>query len=93
MRYEKLEAEFVDRDFLQFTNGEHEGDIVLCATDELIDITNKIRLEQGNTDLVGLDYDNEVYYNFYLMFDTRKKSVNKRMQNEDLEKIIRTNGN
>ena len=59
MRYEKLEAEFVDRDFLQFTNGEHEGDIVLCATDELIDITNKIRLEQGNTDLVGLDYDNE----------------------------------
>ena len=75
MRYEKLEAEFVDRDFLQFTSGEHEGDIVLCSTDELIDITNKIRLEQGNTDLVGLDYDNEVYYNFYLMFDTRKKSV------------------
>ena len=75
MRYEKLEAEFVDRDFLQFTSGEHEGDIVLCATDELIDITNKIRLEQGNTDLVGLDYDNEVYYNFYLMFDTRKKSI------------------
>ena len=75
MRYEKLEAEFVDRDFLQFTSGEHEGDIVLCATDELIDITNKIRLEQGNTDLVGLDYDNEVYYNFYLMFDTRKKNI------------------
>lgn len=75
MRYEKLEADFVDRDFLQFTSGEHEGDIVLCATDELIDITNKIRLEQGNTDLVGLDYDNEVYYNFYLMFDTRKKSI------------------
>ena len=75
MRYEKFEADFVDRDFLQFTSGEHEGDIVLCATDELIDITNKIRLEQGNTDLVGLDYDNEVYYNFYLMFDTRKKNI------------------
>ena len=75
MRYEKLEADFIDRDFLDFTNEEHEGNIVLCTTDELIDITNQIRLEQGNTDLVGVDYDNEVYYNFYLMFDTRKKTV------------------
>ena len=75
MRYEKLEADFIDRDFLDFTNEEHEGNIVLCTTDELINITNQIRLEQGNTDLVGVDYDNEVYYNFYLMFDTRKKTV------------------
>lgn len=75
VRYEKLEADFIDRDFLQFTSEEYEGDIVLSATDELIDITNQIRLEQGNTDLVGVDYDNEVYYNFYLMFDTRKKTV------------------
>lgn len=75
MRYEKLEAEFVDRDFLQFASGEYEGDIVLYPTNELIDITNKIRLEQGNTDLVGPDYDNEVYYDFYLMFDTREKIV------------------
>lgn len=75
MRYEKLEADFIDRDFLDFTNEEHEGNIVLCTTDELIDITNQIRFEQGNTDLVGVDYDNEVYYNFYLMFDTIKKTV------------------
>ena len=75
MRYKKLEADFIDRDFLDFTNEEHEGNIVLCTTDELINITNQIRLEQGNTDLVGVDYDNEVYYNFYLMFDTRKKTV------------------
>lgn len=54
---------------------EHEGDIVLIATDELIDLTNKIRKEQGNTDLVGIEYDNEVYYNFYLMFNTEKKSI------------------
>ena len=73
MRYEKLEADFVDRDFLQFTSGEHEGDIVLCATDELIDITNKIRLEQGNMDLVGLDYDNEVYYELPI---TEEEKVN-----------------
>lgn len=75
MRYEKLQVDFIDRDFLQFTNKEHEGDIVLCATDELIDIANQIRAEQGNTDLVGIDYDNEVYYNFYLIFDTSKKNI------------------
>ena len=75
MRYKNINADFIDTDFLCFTSDEHEGNIVLVATDELIDITNKIRLEQGNTDLVGLDYDNEVYYNFYLMFDTKKKSI------------------
>lgn len=75
MRYEKLEIDFVDRDFLEFTDDEHKGDIVLVATDELIHITNSIRKKQGNTDLVGVDYDNEVYYNFYLMFDTSTKEV------------------
>lgn len=75
MRYEKLIADVIDRDFLQFTDKEHAGDIVLFGTDELIDITNEIRKEQGNTDLVGVDYDNEVYYNFYLMFDTCKKKI------------------
>lgn len=44
-------------------------------TDELINLTNEIRKKQGNTDLVGIEYDNEVYYNFYLMFDTEKKSI------------------
>lgn len=75
MRYEKLQIDFIDIDFLQFTDEEHEGDIVLCTTDELIDITNQIRLEQGNIDLVGIDYDNEVYYNFYLMFNTSKRKI------------------
>lgn len=75
MRYEKLYIDFVDRDFLDFTNNEHEGNIVLCATDELIRLTNNIRKEQGNEDLVGVDYDNNVYYNFYLMFNTKEKEV------------------
>ena len=73
MRYENLKFDFVDRDFLCFTSDEHEGNIVLSATDELIDLTNKIREKHGNTDLVGIEYDNEVYYNFYLIFDTKKK--------------------
>ena len=75
MRYENLKFDFVDRDFLCFTSDEHEGNIVLSATDELIDLTNKIREKHGNTDLVGIEYDNEVYYNFYLIFDTKKKDV------------------
>ena len=75
MRYENIETDFVDHEFLCFTNEEHEGNIILVATDELIDITNKIRKQQGNTDLVGIEYENDVYYNFYLMFNTDKKTV------------------
>ena len=46
-------------------------------TDELIDITNYIRKKNGNTDLVGNEYDNEVYYNFYLICypDERRISI------------------
>ena len=40
-----------------------------------VSLTNKIREKHGNTDLVGIEYDNEVYYNFYLIFDTKKKDV------------------
>lgn len=29
----------------------------------------------GHTDLVGVEYENEVYYNFYLMFDTKKQEI------------------
>ena len=75
MRYENLKVDFVDRDYIDFTSEEHEGNIILCGTDELIEITNNIRKEQGNEDLVGVNYDNDVYYNFYLMFNTNKKEV------------------
>lgn len=75
MRYETLHIDRLDRDFLDFTNGEHSGNITLCSTDELVEITNAIRKEQGNLDLVGWEYGNEVYYNFYLMFNTNEKTV------------------
>lgn len=75
MRYTNLKPEFVDRDLLDFASGEHEGNIVLCCDDELIAITNDLRKEQGNLDLVGVDYKNDVYYNFYLMFNTETKSI------------------
>lgn len=76
MRYENISTDFTDRDFLCFTSNEYKGNIVLESTDELVNITNQIRKEQDNTDLVGNKYDNEVYYNFYLMFDTKKKTIN-----------------
>ena len=75
MRYEVLQIDFVDRYFLDFTNEENEGNLILCGTNELVEITNNIRKEQGNTDLVGVDYDNDVYYNFYLIFNTTTKEV------------------
>ena len=43
--------------------------------DELIDITNKIRARQGNTDLVGIEYENDVYYTHYLHFNADKKEI------------------
>lgn len=75
MRYENVKADFIDRDFLCFTNDEHKGNIVLVSTDELVTITNEIRKNHGYTDLVGIKYENEVYYNFYLMFNTKEKSL------------------
>jgi hypothetical protein len=75
MRYENLSVDVVDVDFLDFTSEECEGNVVLYGDNELIHILNEIRSEQGNTDLVGVDYDNEVYYEFYLMFNTQKKRI------------------
>ena len=40
MRYKNINADFIDTDLLCFTSDEHEGNIVLVATDELIDIIN-----------------------------------------------------
>ena len=93
MRYKNITTDFIDKDFLCFTNNEHEGNIVLAATDELIHLTNEIRKEQGNTDLVGVEYDNEVYYNFYLMFNTKKKTIGIQTISQDyIEFLLENNG-
>lgn len=72
MRFTNIELENLDTDL---GNAEYEGNYCVPATDELIDITNKIRERQGNTDLVGIDYDNDVYYNYYLHFNTDRKEI------------------
>lgn len=75
MRYENIGTDFIDRDFLQFSSDAHEGNIALWTTNELIHITNNIRKKLGYTDLVGCNYKNEVYYNFYLLFDTKRQKL------------------
>lgn len=72
MRFENIELESLDTDL---GNGEYEGNYCVPATEELIEITNKIRERQGNTDLVGIDYENDVYYTYYLYFNTSKKEI------------------
>ena len=75
MRYENLPVDVVDPEFIDFTDEFCEGNVVLGGTDELIAITNEIREKEGNSDLVGWDFENEVYYNFYLKFNTKIKEV------------------
>lgn len=72
MRFENIELESLD---IGLGNGEYDGNYVIPATDELIDITNKIRKRQGNTDLVGVEYENDVYYTHYLYFNADKKEI------------------
>lgn len=70
MRFEDVRLESLDLDC-----GDYEGSYCVPATDELIDITNTIRKRAGNTDLVGVGYDNDVYYNHYLLFNTATKEL------------------
>lgn len=72
MRFKNIELESLDTNL---GNGEYDGNYVVPATDELIDITNKIRERQGNTDLVGVEYENDVYYTHYLYFNADKKEI------------------
>lgn len=74
MKYE-LKMNLFDFDALNLDNGGIEGNIDLYSTESLVEETNKIRKAQGNEDLVGLEYDNDVYYNFYLMFNTEKNII------------------
>lgn len=72
MRFKDIKLESLDTDL---GNGENEGNYIVPATDELIEITNEIRKRQGNTDLVGVEYENEVYYTHYLSFNANKKEI------------------
>lgn len=69
MRFVDIQLEELDLDY------ENTGTFYIPATDELVELTNNIRKRQDNTDLVGVEYDNDVYYNFYLMFDAPKQEI------------------
>jgi hypothetical protein len=72
MRFEHIELESLDTNL---GNGEYDGNYVVPATDELIEITNKIRENEGMTDLVSVDCENDVYYTHYLTFNIDKKDI------------------
>lgn len=54
---------------------EDSVDFQIEATNELITMVNDIRKVFGNTDLVEVDADNEVYYNFYLACMPNERKV------------------
>lgn len=70
MRFENIELEE-----LQIA-GDGVGSYYIPATDELVQWTNDTREQYGFTDLVGVDYDNDVYYDYYLIFNSAKKEFN-----------------
>lgn len=72
MRFENIKLESLDTNL---GNGTVDGNYYVPSTDELIDITNAIRKRQGNNDLVGCDFDNDVYYNYYLYFNGDTKEL------------------
>ena len=84
MRFENIEFESLDTNL---GNGEYDGNYVVPATDELIEITNKMRERQGNTDLVGVEYENDVYYTFYLNFNADKKEISLQAEVAHGEKV------
>ena len=75
MRYENLQIEITDKDFFEFHEYECKGEIHLYPTTELINITNNIRKLLGEKDLVGNSYNNNVYYEFYLYFNTKHRDM------------------
>ena len=62
----KLAELYIDRDGY--------GDY-LAYCDDLHDWLNDKRKSYGYTDLVTLECDNDVYYDFYLMFDAEKHKI------------------
>lgn len=68
MKYEKLV--FTDIEF-----NVDSIDLQIEASDELIEAANSIREKLGYDDLVGTGYNNDVYYNFYLVSYPNKKEI------------------
>lgn len=71
MRFTDLSLESLDS-----IHGTHwEGNYLIPATEELIEVTNKIRGRMGHTDLVATAADNDVYYTYYLCFCPEEKRI------------------
>ena len=60
MRFEVYDGEWMDEHEISFILEEYTG--------SLIDKVNKMREKLGYTDIVSVGVDNDVYYNFYVMY-------------------------
>lgn len=63
---------------IEISNMEYNLDTIdfqVSETDELIDKLNQIRKSRGYKDLVGVEYDNDVYYNFYLICNLNENEI------------------
>lgn len=87
-------------DEVDFDN-EHRGNYVICANDELVRAVDMIRYFDGCLDLVSENFvneakenpelreantDNDVWYNFYLMFNLKKDEIKLQAQCNNGEK-------
>lgn len=54
---------------------EDELSFVVSTTDTLIAEVNQARQAKGYTDLVGADYENDVYYSFYLTVNMKSQKI------------------
>lgn len=56
------------------------GSFIVPNNEELVDIINDIRKQQGNSDLVSIDANNDVYYDTYVFFNTAEGSQQVELQ-------------
>ncbi len=54
---------------------DNSGNFYVPCTDDLIETMNDIRESRGNKDLVGVNYENDVWYNFFLIFVPAEKEI------------------
>lgn len=50
-----------------------EGNYEIESDDDLIEMLNNIRIQNGFTDI--FERDNDIYYNFYLVFNPGKEDI------------------
>ena len=74
MRFDNIVFDDIDTNL---GNGKCDCVLNVFSSDELVNVVNGIRVNQGYTDFVGVEYDNfdELSYAFYLYVDVDNKEI------------------